>query len=42
VNLVGAGLSELLIPALVTDHLLIQLMSFLNIESEERTYMLPG
>jgi hypothetical protein len=32
VNLVGAGMSELLIPALVTDHLLIQLMSFLNTE----------
>jgi hypothetical protein len=47
VNLAGAGLSALLIPALVRGHLLNQFMSFLNIESEERTsnssiYMLPG
>jgi hypothetical protein len=46
-NLVGAGLSALLIPALVRDHLLNQFTSFLNIESEEITssnsiYMLPG
>jgi hypothetical protein len=47
VNLAGAGLSVLLIPALVTGHLLNQFMSFLNIESEEGTsssiiYMLLG
>jgi hypothetical protein len=47
VNLVGAGLSALLIPALVGGHLLDQYMSFLNTEGEERTsnssiYMLPG
>jgi hypothetical protein len=47
VNLVGAGLSVLLIPALVRGHLLIQFMSFLNTKSEERTssssiYMLPA
>jgi hypothetical protein len=47
VNLAGAGLSELLIPALVRGHLLNQFMSFLNTESQERTssssiYMLPG
>jgi hypothetical protein len=47
VNLVGADLSALLIPALVRGHLLNQFMSFLNTESEERTsssniYMLPG
>jgi hypothetical protein len=47
VNLVGAGLSALLIPALVRGHLLNQFMSFFNTESEERTssssiYMLPG
>jgi hypothetical protein len=47
VNLVGAGLSVLLILALVKGHLLNQFMSFLNTESEERTssnniYMLPG
>jgi hypothetical protein len=47
VNLAGAGLSALLIPALVRGHLLNQFMSFLNTESEERTsnssiYMLPG
>jgi hypothetical protein len=47
VNLAGAGLSALLIPALVRGHLLNQFMSFLNIESEERTsyisiYMLLG
>jgi hypothetical protein len=47
VNLVGAGLKALLIPALVRGHLLNQFMSFLNTESEERTsssniYMLPG
>jgi hypothetical protein len=47
VNLAGAGLSALLIPALVRGHLLNQFMSFLNIESKERTssnniYMLPG
>jgi hypothetical protein len=47
VNLAGAGLSVLLIPALVRGHLLNQFMSFLNTESEERTssssiYMLPG
>jgi hypothetical protein len=47
VNLVGAGLSVLLIPALVVGHLLNQFMSILSTESEERTsssiiYMLPG
>jgi hypothetical protein len=47
VNLAGAGLSVLLIPALVRGHLLNQFMSFLNTKSEERTssssiYMLPG
>jgi hypothetical protein len=47
VNLVGVGLSALLILALVRGHLLNQFMSFLNTESEERTsrssiYMLPG
>jgi hypothetical protein len=47
VNLVGAGLSALLIPALVRGHLLNQFKSFLNTESEERTsgsstYMLLG
>jgi hypothetical protein len=47
VNLAGAGLSALLIPALVRHHLLNQFVSFLNTESEERTssssiYMLPG
>jgi hypothetical protein len=36
VNLMGAGLSALLIPALVRGHHLNQLMSFLNTESEER------
>jgi hypothetical protein len=46
VNLAGAGLSALLIPAPVRGHLLKQFMSFLNTESEERTssssiYMLP-
>jgi hypothetical protein len=40
-------LSALLIPALVRGHLLSQFMSFLNTESEERTfsssiYMLSG
>jgi hypothetical protein len=47
VNLVGVGLSALLIPSLVRGDLLNQFMSFLNTESEERTsnsniYMLPG
>jgi hypothetical protein len=48
VNLAGAGLSALLIPALVRGHLLNQFMSFLSTESKERTsssssiYMLPG
>jgi hypothetical protein len=47
VNLVGVGLSVLLILALVRGHLINQFMSFLNTESEERTsnnsiYMLPG
>jgi hypothetical protein len=37
VNLAGAGLSALLIPALVRGHLLNQFMSFFNTESEERT-----
>jgi hypothetical protein len=35
VNLVGVGLSALLIPALVRGHLLNQFMSFLNTESEK-------
>jgi hypothetical protein len=35
VNLTGACLSALLIPALVRGHLLNQFMSFLNTESEE-------
>jgi hypothetical protein len=47
VNLAGAGLSVLLIPALVRGHLLNQFKSFLNTESKERTssssiYMLLG
>jgi hypothetical protein len=47
VNLAGAGLSALLIPALVRGHLLNQFMSFLNTKSKERTssssiYMLSG
>jgi hypothetical protein len=47
VNLVGAGLSALIILALVRGHLLNQFMSFLNTEGEERTsssriYMLSG
>jgi hypothetical protein len=47
VNLAGVGLSALLILAMVRGHLLNQLMSFLNTESQERTssssiYMLPG
>jgi hypothetical protein len=47
VNLVGAGLSTPLIPALVGGHLLNQFMIFLNTERKERTssssiYMLPG
>jgi hypothetical protein len=47
VNLAGASLSALLIPALVRGHLLNQFMSFLNTESEERTssnsiYVLSG
>jgi hypothetical protein len=47
VNLADVGLSALLIPALVRGHLLNQLTSFLNTESEERTssssiYMLLG
>jgi hypothetical protein len=47
VNLVGVGLSALLILALVKGHLLNQFTSFLNIASKERTssssiYMLPG
>jgi hypothetical protein len=47
VNLAGAGLSSLLISALVRGHLLNQFMSFLNTESKERTssssiYMLPS
>jgi hypothetical protein len=47
VNLVGAGLSALLILALVRGHLRNQFTSFLNTESEERTsssniYMLPA
>jgi hypothetical protein len=47
VNLASAALSALLIPALVRGHLLIQFMSFHNIESKEGTssssiYMLPS
>jgi hypothetical protein len=47
VNLVGVGLSALLILALVRGHLLNQFMRFLSTESEERTsssiiYMLQG
>jgi hypothetical protein len=47
VNLAGAGLNALLIPALVRGHLLNQFTSFLNTKSEERTssssiYMLSG
>jgi hypothetical protein len=47
VNLTGAGLSALLSPSLVRDHLLNQFTGFLNTESEERTsssniYLLPG
>jgi hypothetical protein len=47
VNLAGAALSVLLIPALVRGQLLNQFTSFLNIDSEERTssssiYMLLG
>jgi hypothetical protein len=47
VNIAGAGLGVLLIPALVRGHLLNQFTSFLNTESEEWTssssiYMLPG
>jgi hypothetical protein len=47
VNLVGVGLSALLILAQVRGHLLNQFTSFLNTKSEERTsssniYMLPG
>jgi hypothetical protein len=47
VNLVGASLCALLIPALVRGHLLNQFMSFLNTKREERTssssiYMLLG
>jgi hypothetical protein len=47
VSLAGAGLSVLLILALVRGHLLNQFMSFLNTESKERTssssiYMLLG
>jgi hypothetical protein len=47
VNLMGVGLSVLLIPALVRGHLLNEFMSFLNSESEEKTssstiYMLLG
>jgi hypothetical protein len=47
VNLVGASLSALLIPALVRGHLLNQFTCFLNTKSEERTsnssiYMLQG
>jgi hypothetical protein len=36
VNLVGVGLSVLLIPALVRGHILNQLTSFLNTEREDR------
>jgi hypothetical protein len=47
VNPMSAGLSALLILAVVRGHLLNQFMSFLNTEIEERTfssniYMLPG
>jgi hypothetical protein len=47
VNVAGAGLSELLIPAPVRGHLLKQFMSFHNTKSKERTssssiYMLPS
>jgi hypothetical protein len=47
VNLAGASLGALLIPALVRGHLLNQFMSFLNTKCEERTssssiYMLPA
>jgi hypothetical protein len=47
VNLMGTGLSVLLIPALVRCHLLNQFTSFLNTESKERTsissiYMVSG
>jgi hypothetical protein len=47
VNLAGAGLSALLILALVRGHRLNHFVSFHNTESEERTssssiYMLPG
>jgi hypothetical protein len=47
VNLAGAGLSALLIPALDRGHILNQFMSFLNTESKQRTssssiYILPG
>jgi hypothetical protein len=47
VNLVGAGLSALLIPTLVRGHLLKQCTSFLDTESEERIssssiHMLPS
>jgi hypothetical protein len=47
VNLAGAGLSALLVPALVRGHLLNQFSSFLNTEREGRTsnssiYKLPG
>jgi hypothetical protein len=47
VNLVGVGLSALLIPALVRGRLLNQFTSFFNTKSEERTssssiYMLLG
>jgi hypothetical protein len=47
VNLASAGLSMLLVPALIRGYLLNQFMSFLNTESEERTSnsnisMLPG
>jgi hypothetical protein len=38
VNLVGAGLSAHLIPALVRCHLLNQFMSFLNTESSNEYY----
>jgi hypothetical protein len=47
VNLAGAGLSALLLPALVRGHLLNPFMSFLNTKCKERTssntiYMLSG
>jgi hypothetical protein len=47
VNLAGAGLSALLIPALDRGHILNQFMSFLNTESKQRTssssiYILMG